>query len=275
MHTRTRAALATFLGTVVALALFGPAEGSATTTAASAPVTIQVLSNRADLISGGDALVQVNRPPGSGGEKLTVTVGDRDVSSAFNSSGVGLVTGLALGPDTLTATLADGRGARIVITNHPIGGPIFAGPQVQPWVCNTQNPPSNSGGTPTVAPVGLGPPTDPQCDTKPAVSYVYKDAVTGQFTTYDPASPPASSVIATTTTDQGAHGAVHRSPRIRGRGSRHLRDRHAQRAGRLEPQAADLLRRLNRARPSPVAALRRARRHGAQPGLHDGRPTPA
>ena len=70
-------------------------------------------------------------------------------------------------------------------------------------MCNTQNPPANSGGSPTVVPVGLGPPTDAQCNTAPAISYVYKDATTGQFTTYDPANPPASAMVATTTTDQG------------------------------------------------------------------------
>ena len=215
-HTRTsrqarsiRTTLIAFLAVLVAAGLIGPAALSAKTTRrhrkahAPAPVTIQVLSGRADLISGGEALVQVNRPRGSAKEALRVTLSGRNVTSAFNRSGVGLVTGLKVGRNTLTALLADGRGARIVITNYPIGGPIFAGPQVQPWVCNTQNPPSNSGGTPTVAPVGLGPPTDAQCDTKPAVSYMYKDASSGQLTTYDPANPPPSSQIATTTTDQG------------------------------------------------------------------------
>ena len=196
-----RNSLALCLAGVVALGLLSSDALSAGTT--PAPVTIQVLSNRADLISGGDALVQVNRPAGTDGEALTVTVGSRNVTSAFTPSGVGLVTGLTAGRNTLTALLADGRGARIVITNNQIGGPVFAGPQVQPWVCNTQNPPSNSGGAPTVVPVGLGPPTDAQCNTAPAISYVYKDATTGQFTTYDPLNPPASSMIATTTTDQG------------------------------------------------------------------------
>lgn len=184
--------------------LLGPAAQGATSTAQGAGhVTILVLSNRADLISGADALVQIIRPSDAAGEKLTVTLGARNVSGAFNSGGVGLVTGLELGRNTLTAVLDDGRGAYIVLTNHPIGGPVFSGPQVQPWVCNTQNPPANSGGSPTVVPVGLGPATDKKCDTKPAISYVYKDAVTGQFNAYDPANPPASSSIATTTTDQG------------------------------------------------------------------------
>src|SRR3954451_3183485 len=182
-------------GLVVAL-LAGAAASPAH--AAADDVRIEVLSNRADLISGGDALVRVH--PAAG---LTVTVGDRDVTSVFGPDGVGLVTGLANGPNVVDARLPDGHGARITITNHPIGGPIFSGPQVQPWVCNTQNPPANSGTSPTVVPVGLGPPRDAQCNTPPAVSYVYKDASSGQFGTYDPANPPDSSAIATTTTDQG------------------------------------------------------------------------
>ena len=47
----------------------------------------------------------------------------------------GLVTGLALGDNVLTARITGGPGARITLTNHPNGGPVFSGPQVQPWVC--------------------------------------------------------------------------------------------------------------------------------------------
>ena len=188
------------LGCAFAAALIaaGPAH------AATGDVRIEVLSNRADLVSGGDALVQIARPANA---RVTADVNGRDVTSAFSTSGsgrlVGLVRGLRVGANTLTAKLADGRGARITITNHPIGGPVFAGRQVQPWVCNTQSPPANSGTSPTVVPVGLGPPRDAQCNTDPAVSYVYKHAVTGQFEAYDPASPPADATIARTTTDQG------------------------------------------------------------------------
>src|SRR3954470_5889808 len=175
--------------------------------AAARDLSVEVLSNRADLISGGDALVQIDRPSDATSAPVTVDVDGRDVTSAFGGAGggrlTGLVNGLADGPNELTASLRDGRRARITITNHPIGGPIFAGPQVQPWVCNTQNPPQNSGTSPTVVPVGLGESRDAQCNTPPAISYVYKDASSGQFNPYDPKSPPASSAIATTTTDQG------------------------------------------------------------------------
>src|SRR3954451_25259807 len=105
--------------------------------AAKDDVRIEILSNRADLISGGDALVQIDRPPDAATAPVTADVDGRDVANAFSDAGggrlTGLVTGLADGPNELTAALPDGRRARITITNHPIGGPIFAGAHGQPW----------------------------------------------------------------------------------------------------------------------------------------------
>src|SRR5436190_3290605 len=163
---------------LVALAFSAPAL------AASGDLRIEVLSNRADVISGGDALVQIVRPADASGVPFRVKVGDRDETDAFDSDGVGLIAGLDNGPNVVTATLDDGRGAQITITNHPIGGPVFAGPQVQPWICQA--------GT-----------KGPQCDKPAVVSYQYKDASSGSFSAYDPKNPPAASSIATTKTDQG------------------------------------------------------------------------
>jgi hypothetical protein len=159
--------------------------------AQGAPLSIRVLSNRADLVSGGEALVEID---GAGAPGVRVYLNGRDVTRSFpahTTAGIeGLVTGLKIGPNILDARAADGTGARLTITDHPIGGPVFAGPQTQPWFCENQ---SN----------GLGAPTDAQCDTAPVVSYTYKDATTGQMNSYDPSNPPPSSSIATTTTDEG------------------------------------------------------------------------
>ena len=66
------------------------------------PVEIKVLSNRADLVSGGDALVEVVLPPGA--PAAMVDVDGRDVTAAFarraDGRFVGLVTGLAVGPNS-------------------------------------------------------------------------------------------------------------------------------------------------------------------------------
>ncbi len=51
---------------------------------------------------------------------------------------LGLVKGLKLGKNVVTAELADGSAASIKITNHPITGPIFGGKQVTPWLCRTE-----------------------------------------------------------------------------------------------------------------------------------------
>ncbi|MEY2425567.1 MAG: hypothetical protein QOI61_1139 [Actinomycetota bacterium] len=164
---------------VVVASAFSPAAAHA-----SGDLRIEVLSNRADVISGGDALVQVVRPPDASGAAFTVKVGDRDVTGKFGKDGVGLIEGLANGANAVTATLDDGRDARITITNHPIGGPVFAGKQLLPWICKPEA-------------------KDAQCNRPRVVSYQYKSATDGTFSAYDPKNPPAASSIATTKTDQG------------------------------------------------------------------------
>jgi hypothetical protein len=175
-----RAALAAGLMTVVL--------GGAGAASAATGTTIDVLSNRADLISGGDALVAVNLPAGTNASTVTMTLGGRDVTDEFamrqNGRYEGLVTGLSDGANTLDARLPDGSGARITITNHAIGGPVFAGPQVQPWVCQ-------SGAK------------DAQCNQPTAYSYKYEPVTGGTFLPYDPSNPPPASLIMQTTTDAG------------------------------------------------------------------------
>ncbi|HEY2817969.1 MAG TPA: DUF6351 family protein, partial [Casimicrobiaceae bacterium] len=109
---------------------------------------IRVLSNRADLISGGDALVELIVPPGivqamqNGNQKIKASLDSGplpdDVFDVRPDGRVlGLVTGLKIGKNTLKVQ-APGKTMSIVITNHPIGGPVFSGgAQLQPWICAT------------------------------------------------------------------------------------------------------------------------------------------
>jgi hypothetical protein len=165
----------------LALGAFGVPAASA-----AAATEIEVLSNRADLISGGDALVAVKLPDGIDPATVQVTLDGDDVSDAFtvrpNGRFEGLLTGLEPGPNLLEAKLPDGSGSRMTITDHPNGGPVFSGPQVQPWVCQATA-------------------VDEQCNQPAAYEFQYKSSVTGQMRPYDPASPPSD--VATTTTDQG------------------------------------------------------------------------
>lgn len=158
---------------------------------AAPAVQIKVLSNRADLLSGGDAYVEVMLPASVQAEALKMTLDGRDVTAAFaqrdDGRVLGVVTGLKVGDNVLTALVPNARGARLVLSNHPIGGPVFAGPQVQPWLCDTE---AN----------GLGVAQDAQCNAPTVIEYLYRSSLTGQFNAYDPASP-ASDVAMTTTTE--------------------------------------------------------------------------
>src|ERR1041384_6037805 len=82
---------------------------------AAGNIEIKVLSDRADLISGGDALVEVVLPAGVQASSVKLGGDGRDVTSSFavraNGKFEGLVTNLVNGPNVLTAKTADGSGA--------------------------------------------------------------------------------------------------------------------------------------------------------------------
>ena len=182
---------------LVASMLLGVAPASAAPAPAE-DIVLETLSNRADLVFDDNALVRVTLPDGADADDLRVWLddtrhtsrrkGDRDVTAAFaerpNGEIEGVVRGLRVGTNELTARLPDGRGAWLTITNHPRGGPIFSGPQLQPWRCQ-----------PTA--------TDAQCNQEPTISWLYRSTnpLLDGLQPYDPANPPRD--VATTTTDEG------------------------------------------------------------------------
>ena len=105
-------------------------------------VQVRVLSGRADLVSGGDALVEIAVPAGTALEHVRVTAGSRDVTGVFRPAGPGLrglVSGLPNGSTAIVATLEDGASARLLVTNAPQGGPVFSGPLITPWSCGNDS----------------------------------------------------------------------------------------------------------------------------------------
>lgn len=106
-------------------------------------IEIRSLSNRADMISDGNAYIEIVLPKGSPPGALKVALNGTDVTARFaqraNGRILGRVEGLRVGANTLTATAAGSARARLDITNHGRGDPIFAGPQTAPWICATRN----------------------------------------------------------------------------------------------------------------------------------------
>ncbi|MEO7056553.1 MAG: DUF6351 family protein, partial [Caldimonas sp.] len=136
-----------------------------------AGTTLTTLSNRADLVSGGSALVEVKVPATVSAASLKVDRDGTDITSQFavRADGriVGIVTGLADGANTINATSTDRTfaGARLVITNHPIGGPVLLKTQTGPWICATPVPVAAVGTTPASNASGLSTTaTDAQCN---------------------------------------------------------------------------------------------------------------
>ena len=131
--------------------------------ASAAVLDITTLSNRPNLISGGDALVQITTD--SGGIEA-VTLNGVDATAMFRpgttaNTWVGLVTGLNIGANTLVA-----GGKSLVITNYSLKGPIISGPYVQPFICTTDTFALPDGTT-------LGPPTDADCSAPTRITYLY------------------------------------------------------------------------------------------------------
>jgi hypothetical protein len=157
---------------------------------------IKVLSNRADLVSGGDALLEIVMPPGlTASNGLQVVVGSRNVSSAFTTRAdgrtLGVVTGLVNGTNTVLAKHLLGGNGQLVITNHPIGGPVLLSSQIGPWICATPVPTPAVGNTPGTNASGLSTfATDAQCNIATEYNLFYRTTNAGCSNALPDPSPP-------------------------------------------------------------------------------------
>src|SRR3954464_38869 len=119
-----RRAVTSCVGILAAAALAVPATAGAA--GASHGLRIDVISDRADLISGRDALVSIHVPSGLDPSKVTVDLGGRDVTSEFavreNGRFEGLLTGLRVGENTLVANAPGYASDDSTITDHTNGG---------------------------------------------------------------------------------------------------------------------------------------------------------
>jgi len=157
---------------------------------AAAPLTVATLSSMPGFVSGGDALIEIRNADAH--KHFRVTLNGKDVTDDFHldaTRGIftGLVDGLKLGPNTLTAK-AGSQSATLQLVNHPITGPILSGEHLKPFVCKTEE-------------SGLGKPLDADCSAAEKIEYFYR-TTDGKFNPLpDPAAKPAD--LAQTTTSEG------------------------------------------------------------------------
>jgi hypothetical protein len=162
--------------------------GAQTAIAAEGALSIRTLSSRPDLVSGGDALVEVRGAT----RGVSLTLNGEDVSGDLRLDPQshtlrGLVSGLALGKNTLAAK-AGAASASVTLTNYPINGPILSGPHIQPYECRTEE-------------SGLGKPLDADCSAAPRTDWFYRTTGGAFKPLANRADRPAD--LASTTTIEG------------------------------------------------------------------------
>ncbi|SKB09065.1 DUF6351 family protein [Aeromicrobium choanae] len=227
------AGLALVAGATVAAEAGSPRHGSS--------LRIEVLSSAPHQVSAGDALVEVTVPRQVRPADVVIRAGATNVTDAFavttDRTLVGLVGDLRTGRTTLRAEVRRGarsgaRAASLTVTNHPASGPMFSGPQQQPFVCTTARGrfdgrkilgqpivdnqdrqgiavaredangdyPQDGRGYPTAAAETVG--WSANCAAERRIGYVYRSTTDDRFHWLDdPANPPSD--IATTTTKAG------------------------------------------------------------------------
>ena len=193
--------------------------------------SIEILSSAPDQVSDGDALVRVGFPGDAIKENARLLLNGVDVTSSLAPQGgylVGVVAGFALGEnllELLPSANAAAVTAQLVVVNHPIGGPIFSGPQQQPFVCTTARVglgqpiidnqdtfgikvaqedvngdyPRDGRGYPTAAATIIG--WSKNCAAHRRIEYRYRTTGGAFLPLADPTGPLPANIAATTTLD--------------------------------------------------------------------------
>lgn len=124
------AALAAALGGCVYVPGEGPRESLA----------LSILSSAPEHVTGGDARIEVRVKP-ERQDQVSLWLNGARITPVMARDGhrmEGVVSGLAIGTNRLEARLADGGADVLELTNHPVTGPLFSGPQQQPFICRTE-----------------------------------------------------------------------------------------------------------------------------------------
>jgi hypothetical protein len=169
-------------------------------------LTVTIVSSRADMITGGDALVRATGAAAQSqltwelnGKPVTLSKAARvgeGVAGVHHEQRavVGLLTGVPVGKSTLKVKSAQSS-VTLELVNYPVTGPVFSGPHQHPFVCQTES-------------WKLGPPLDENCSAPTKIEWQYKStapvAGRGQsaFRSYDPSTPRPADLASATVNGQ-------------------------------------------------------------------------
>lgn len=154
--------------------------GAASAAPGPAQLQIETVSSAPDMVTGGDALVEVSVPGNVPYHRVKVTLDGVDTTDAFTWDAqrrvlVGLVDGMSDGEHDLVASMPGNgrRPATLEVVNHPGEGPLFSGAHEDPFICQTHQfkvPVINQ---------ALGEPVDENCGINNRVDYIYQTTAGG------------------------------------------------------------------------------------------------
>lgn len=184
-------------GLALALSLVPGTVVGATPEAVPA-IQIDVVSSPAEYVSGDDARLLVHLPPGLT-DKASIEVNGADQTQNFSQLDKttldGVVDGLDVGDNAISVVVNSKSkapvGTSLTLTNHPITGPMFSGPQQDPFFCSV---PGDYGAA------ELDGPLDEQCSMDTKVSFKYRTTA-GSWADYDASAPQPADMATTTTMD--------------------------------------------------------------------------
>jgi hypothetical protein len=141
---------------------------------------VRALSNRADLVSDGDALVEVVSPQGTSDLKVMVNGTDQTAAFVRRADGrmIGLVTGLNDGNNKVVASASNVASGQLTVTNAPRSGPVLSGTQTTPYYCATPTPQPAAGNTPATNGSGLSGQPDANCNIATEFTLYYRTTAT-------------------------------------------------------------------------------------------------
>jgi hypothetical protein len=194
--------VARILTAIVLVLAVGVASGVSAISKADSKngLDIIALSSRPDAVSGGVVLVRISVAGQAAISDLAVFLNGEAVTSACRPEASGhsllcLVKGLNIGKNILVAkNNGHHLSADLTLTNYPITGPIFSGPQEKPFYCMTQLfqlPASTK---------TLGPALDANCSIATRVDYVYLNDA-GVFKPLPSRTSYPADLVYTTTTE--------------------------------------------------------------------------
>jgi hypothetical protein len=108
----------------------------------------EVVSSAADQVTGGDARLHIEVPHTTPLHQVKVWVNGVNQADRFNvvpgtRTLTGVIDGLSVGDNRVVVKQhGQGRGlpgpAYLILTNHPVTGPVFSGPHQHPFMCSVQ-----------------------------------------------------------------------------------------------------------------------------------------